>query len=132
MKRVYVMGAMSSPNPLQFLENLRRGMRLSTEVLMAGYAVFSPFIDFSLFFQLHDGEKIPVELIKASSMKWLEVSDAGILVPGWEDSPGTHDELNRTDKLSIPVFHSLEELKREMPPYPSMGLNDFYTKEMGL
>ncbi len=116
MKRVYVMGKMSSSNPIEFLENLRKGMRLSTEVLLAGYAVFSPFIDFQLFFQLRDGERIPVEVIKASSMKWLEVSHAGLLVPGWKGSKGTEDELRRADELSIPVFHTLEDLKREMPP----------------
>ncbi len=116
MKRIYVMGAMSSPNPLQFLDNLRRGMKLSTEILLAGYACFSPFIDFQLFFQLQDGEHVPVDVIKASSMKWLEVSDAGLLVPGWEGSKGTEDELKRAEALQIPIFHSLDDLKREMPP----------------
>lgn len=110
MRRVYVAGKMSSDNPIQFLENLRRGMRVSTECLLAGYAVFSPFIDFSLFFQCRDGEKISDKVIKASSMKWLEVSDQILLVPGWEGSKGALDEINRANELKLPIYYSLYEM----------------------
>jgi hypothetical protein len=111
MKRIYVAGAMSSSNPIQFLENLRKGMRVSTEVLLSGFSVFSPFIDFSLFFQCREGECIPVETIQANSMAWLEVSDAILLVPGWECSKGTLKELDRAILLGIPVYHSIEEMQ---------------------
>ena len=114
MMRVYVAGAMSSPDPIQFLENLRRGMRVSTECLLAGYSVFSPFIDYSFFFQLRDGEKIPIDVIQNQSMAWLEVSDCVLLVPGWENSRGTAKELARAHELYIPVYYSLDELKSAM------------------
>lgn len=102
---------MSSPDPIKFLDNLRKGMRVSTEVLLSGFAVFSPFIDYSLFFQLRDGEAIPIEMIQSQSLAWLEVSDAILLVPGWENSRGTLKELARATELGIPVFYSLESLK---------------------
>lgn len=107
---MYVAGAMSSSDPIQFLENLRRGMRLSTECLLAGYATFSPFIDYSLFFQLRDGESIPIHTIQQNSIAWLEVSDCLLLVPGWESSKGTAKELARAQELKIPVFYSLAEM----------------------
>jgi len=115
VKRIYVMGKMSDSNPLQFLENLRRGMRMSTECLLAGYSIFSPFIDYSLFFQLRDGESIPIDVIQGNSMAWMEVSDACLLIPGWESSKGTLKELDRAYMLGIPVYHSLEHLKKDMP-----------------
>lgn len=111
MKRIYVAGAISSSDPIQFLENLRRGMRVSTEVLLAGYAVFSPFIDYSFFFQLRDGERIPIDIIQSQSMSWLEVSDAMLLVSGWENSRGTQKELARAREIGIPVYESIESLK---------------------
>ena len=115
MKRVYVAGAMSSSDPIQFLENLRKGMRLSTETLLAGYSIFSPFIDYSYFFQLHGGERISIELIQSQSMAWLAVSEAVLLVPGWESSKGTAHEIAFANRHEIPIFQSLEELKQEMP-----------------
>jgi len=109
-KRIYCAGAMSDPNPIKFLDNLRKGMRISTQLLLEGFAVFSPFIDYSLFFQLREGESIPIEMIQAQSLAWMEVSDAILLVEGWENSRGAQKELERAYSLGIPVFHSLEDL----------------------
>ena len=125
MIRVYVAGSMSSPNPIQFLENLRRGMRVSTEVLLAGYAVFSPFIDYSLFFQLRDGECIPIDVIQGNSLAWLEVSDACLLVHGWENSKGTIKEIAHADGLGIPVYYSLEGLQQNMPAWTAGKISTF-------
>ena len=110
MKRIYIAGAIRSTDPLQFLENIRRGMRLSAETIMAGYAVYSPFVDFNFFLQLHPGERIPVEMIQAQSMAWLEVCDAVLVVPGWENSQGTAAEISVAHAEGIPVVYSLEEL----------------------
>lgn len=113
--RVYVAGAMSSPNPLIFLENLRKGMRVSTQLLLNGQSVFSPFIDFNLFFQVQDGEQITVEAIKESSLDWLEVSDAMVLVPGWEDSEGTKAEVYLAKELGIPVYANIDDFLKNKP-----------------
>ena len=37
-------------------------------------------------------------------MAWLEVSDAVVLVPGWEQSNGTKKEIEVAEKLGIPVY----------------------------
>jgi hypothetical protein len=106
---------MSSPNPLIFLENLRKGMRVSTQLLLNGQSVFSPFIDFNLFFQVQDGEQITVEAIKESSLDWLEVSDAMVLVPGWEDSEGTKAEVYLAKELGIPVYANIDDFLKNKP-----------------
>ena len=115
MKRIYIAGAIRSTDPLQFLENIRRGMRLSAQAIMAGYAVYSPFVDFNFFLQLHPGERIPVEMIQAQSMAWLEVCDAVLVVPGWENSQGTAAEIAVAHVEGIPVVYSLEELSLTLP-----------------
>ena len=115
MRRIYIAGAISSANPLQFLDNIRRGVRVANACLEAGYAVFVPHIDFQLFLGLDDNQKISVEQIQSQSMAWLEICHAVLLVPGYENSKGTAKELARAHSLGMPVYHSLEELKSKMP-----------------
>ena len=49
-------------------------------------------------------------MIKEYSLLWLELCDAVLLVPGWENSSGTRAELARAKELDIPVFGSLEAM----------------------
>ena len=107
-KRVYVAGAISNGSLLQSLENIRKGIKLSVEVLKAGFAPFSPFIDFQFSFV----EPITIDEYYGYSMAWLEVSDAVLLVPGYESSNGTLNEIKRARELDIPIFTSLEALKQ--------------------
>jgi len=110
MKRVYVAGSMSDSNCLQFLENLRRGIRVSAELVLLGYHPFSPFIDFQFFLALRNDEKITLDMIQAYSMSWLEVSQAVLVLPDYESSNGTIAEIARAHQLGIPVYYSMEEL----------------------
>ena len=109
-KRIYVAGSMSNPDPLNFLENLRRGIRVSAQLVLLNYHPFSPFIDFQFFLALRNDEKITIEMIQAYSMAWLEVSEAVLVLPGWESSKGTVAEVARAQELGIPVYYSMEEL----------------------
>lgn len=111
MKKVYIAGKISSSNPLQFLENIRIGIRASTEMLLKGYAVFSPFLDYNLFLQLRDGEAISKEVIQGNSLEWLKVSDAVLVLPEWESSNGTLREIEKAIELGIPVFYTIETLE---------------------
>ena len=47
---MYVAGAYSSDNVLGVLDNMRRGMRMSTEIFLAGFSPFCPWLDYQ--FQL--------------------------------------------------------------------------------
>jgi len=106
-KKIYIAGSISSHNLLTSLENIRKGIKLSVEVLKAGFAPFSPFIDF----QFSLVEPITIDQYYGYSMAWLEVSDAILLVEGWENSKGTKAEIRRANELGIPVFTSLETMK---------------------
>ena len=109
-KRIYVAGSMSNPDPLNFLENLRRGIRVSAELVLLNYHPFSPFIDFQFFLALRNDEKITDKMIKEYSLSWLEVSDAVLVLPDYESSKGTLAEIARAEGLDIPVYYSMEEL----------------------
>lgn len=111
-KRVYVAGAISAPSAGKFLNNIRKGIQLSKDVFLAGFAPFCPFIDFHYNLVMTDSE---VKMIKTEdyydySIAWLEATDVVLVVPGWEESVGTKKELARAKELNIPVYYSMAEL----------------------
>ena len=94
----------------EYLNNIRRGIRASTHLIIQGFAVFSPFIDFSYWLTLYPGEAITEDMIKAHSMAWLEVSHAVLVLPKWENSIGTIKEIKRAEELGMPVFYDTVKL----------------------
>ena len=112
--RIYVAGAMSDPKPINFLKNLARGIKASVDVLRAGYAVFSPFIDFQFFLNLRDGEDITLDMIQESSLAWLICSDAMLVLPNFAKSEGTLREIEFARSFHVPIYYDLETLKKEV------------------
>lgn len=111
MLRVYVAGAYSAPNVMDVLNNMRRGMRAATEVLLAGFAPFCPWIDYHYQLQLREGESLSVENYYAYSMAWLEASHVVYVLPNSEHSKGTQAEIARAKDLNIPIVYNMQELK---------------------
>ena len=111
MKRVYVAGSYSSNNVITVLNNMRIGMRLGTQVLLAGYAPFVPWFDYQFQLMLRDGESLTVQDYYDYSMAWLEASDCVLVVPGSEGSKGTQAEIKRAIELDIPVYNRLVDLE---------------------
>ena len=113
MKRVYVAGAISNPDVTQVYNNKRRMKQLGKDVSVAGYSPFVPCLDEELHHLMNDNENdmaCSCGFYYPRSMAWLEVSDAVVLVRGWENSIGTQKEIERAKELGIPVYNSLQEL----------------------
>jgi hypothetical protein len=123
--RVYVCGAYSGPDVITIQGNIRRGLRLSIEVLQAGMAPFSPWNDWT-FGVIAD---IPLTTFYSYSMAWLEAAEAVLVVPvRAEKSKGTQAEIARAKELNIPVFYTLSELKewhakQKIGTIPALDLN---------
>lgn len=111
MKRIYIAGAYSSDNIVGCLDNMRKGMRAGVEVLLAGFAPWVPWHDFHHQLMLRDNETLSVDIYYRFCLAWLEVADAILVLPGWNNSKGTKTEIEHAEKLGISVFYSLETLK---------------------
>ena len=120
--RVYVAGAYSGPDVMTVLGNMRRGIRLATEVLQAGFAPFCPWCDH--IYCLH--ADIKLSDLYAYSMSHVECADAVLVVPvGAETSKGTQAELKFAEERGIPIFWSLRALQdwaRQQPAWRELAL----------
>ena len=106
MLRVYVAGKYNGPDVLAIATNIRKGNRLSADVMKAGMAPFCPWLDF----QLALTDDFTVEQFKACSMEWVKCADAMLLVEGWENSQGVADEIVVAHQFEVRIFHKLEDL----------------------
>jgi hypothetical protein len=111
--RVYVAGAYSADNVISILDNMRKGMRAATEVLLMGHAPFAPWLDYQFQLMLREGEILTVHDYYHYSLAWLEVSDVVYVIPGWKESKGTRMEITRAHELRIPVVFHLADIQRE-------------------
>ena len=111
MKKVYVAGAMSADNILTMLNNIHDGLKLGSELLKLGFAPFVPHFD--IFFKIQNGVDfdIPMQYYYDYTMQWLKVSDCVLVCPNWENSKGTLAEIAMAEKLCIPVYYNIKELR---------------------
>ena len=115
MKKIYVAGPYSADNVIRVLDNIRRGIKASKDVLLAGYAPFCPWLDHMYHLMLDGDDDLHVGRYQECSMEWLKVSDGILVLPGWIESKGTCAEIRMAEFLGIPIFYDLETLKERMP-----------------
>ena len=109
MYAVYVAGAYSSDNLITLLDNMRKGMNLSHDILKAGYAPFVPWFDYHFSLISND---MTIDDYYNYTLEWLSRADAMILVPGYENSVGTANEIDLAKELGIPIFNDIESLNK--------------------
>lgn len=113
MIRVYIAGAISNENPLVFLDNIGRGIRMGNLLIQEGFAPFNPMLDFQ--YRIED-PRITREQYHQISASWLLVAEAVLVLPGSEESKGVEAEIAIAEHAGIPVFYSLMELKKALTP----------------
>ena len=120
MVKIYVAGLYSKnskgekANVIEVLENIRAGITVCNRLLSLGYAIFCPWLDFQ--YGLTGDFEVTEEQYKASSMAWLEVSDAMLVISGVRIGGGVDDEIQRAIELDIPAYIDEHVLIYEVPP----------------
>ena len=112
--KVYVAGAYSADNVLDVLHNIRRGIRVSTQIFTLGFAPFSPWLDYHFLLQMTEAEaeNITVKDFYEYSLSWLSVADAIYVLPNSENSHGTRKEIEFARSMGIPIFTDLVHLQQ--------------------
>ena len=113
MIRVYVAGKYSDTNVLAVLNNIRRGIKVATELFYKGYAPFCPWLDHQFVLQMTEEQAATIEVphFHNYSLAWLEASDCMYLLrEGIEHSKGVAKEIEFAVAHHIPIFTSMEDL----------------------
>ncbi|HOK45183.1 MAG TPA: DUF4406 domain-containing protein [Bryobacteraceae bacterium] len=108
MKRVYIAGKLNA-DACAYLQNVAVMIRTAVAVRRLGFSVFIPCLD--LLTGVVAGD-LTYHDYADNNMRWLEVADAVLVLPGWETSKGTRAEIARAEELGIPVYYSIEDLCR--------------------
>jgi len=107
--KVYVAGPYFGGNVFSVLQNIGRGEKACAELFRLGFAPFCPWHDKSYVTDNPD-EDFNVYDLYDYSIEWLKVSDAVLVLPGWEGSKDAVAEIKWAERLGIPVFYSIGEL----------------------
>jgi Domain of unknown function (DUF4406) len=89
---------------------MREGLRWATKIFLAGHAPFAPWLDFHYQLMLREGERLQVDDYYKNSLAWLQVADVVFVIPGWENSNGTVNEIAEAERLGIPVVYSIDDV----------------------
>jgi len=108
---VFVSGPIAANNTWLRERNIRRAEEVALELLEYGYSVFCPHT-MTRFFE----GALPPKVFYRADLEVLRRCDAVLLVPGWEDSNGSREELREANRRGIPAFTDLNVLKMTLPP----------------
>ncbi len=115
MRRIYLAGAYSATSTIAALDNIRRGIRAATEVLLAGDAPFCPWLDHQFVLALREGEALTASDLFAASLEWLKSAEAVVVLPGADNSVGAQKEIKIAEERGIPVYTLAEWLENKKP-----------------
>lgn len=108
MKVIYIAGPYRAGTEHGVVENIRKAEALAIKVWQAGYVALCPHLNTRLF-----GGLCPDEVWLEGDKELLRRCDAVMTIPGWSCSLGACDEIGLARVMNLPVYHSIEELRKE-------------------
>jgi len=121
LKRIFISGPITPRGrrgdcdghpAVEYIFNIKDMILAANQLARKGWAPFCPGLDF-LNFLLSAPEDQLLKRIWSIDLAWLEVSDAVLMMPGWEESSGACKEYATAIGLHLPVYHSIEEVPDE-------------------
>lgn len=103
MKKVYIAGPISSPDPAQHLNNMHAFFKAQDEIIRTGGAPFNPAADYLLGIMYGD---YTYNMYFEPNLEWLKAADAVFVLPGYEHSRGAMVELGIARSLGKEIIYS--------------------------
>lgn len=108
MPKVYVAGPYRNPSRRVINRNIMYARDVGLAAIRKGWNALIPHANTGHLDML--APDIGDRFWLASTMDWMRVCDAVVLVEGWENSIGTQAEIAEAKRLGIPVFESAQQL----------------------
>lgn len=105
MRKVYIAGPYRADTPTGVMLNIRQAAKTAERLWAKGYAPLCPHLNSALM----DG--VAPEVFLEGDLRWLEVADMILLLPGWEKSVGARIERAYADECGLPIVY-FEEIDR--------------------
>jgi len=99
---IYIAGPYSAANAWDRHKNIAAAEDLSMQAVKAGFAVHCPHSNFR-----HAYGWLPESVFVRADITVMLRCDALLILPGWEDSKGTQEEIAIAGKERIPAFFTL-------------------------
>ena len=112
MVRVYVAGPYWAETPEGIAANVHKAAAEGAELLRLGYV---PFVPHSMFHKWSAAPDLSEERILWACCAWLGQCTVMLLLPGWQQSKGTLQELRCARALGMPVFVTRADLLAALP-----------------
>jgi len=100
--RIYVAGPYTAPTREQVDVNIARASEATAVLLRKGHYPFSPINMTAHFDELYPD--IDKDTYIKSDLKWLELCDAILLLPGWQESEGAKLEYKRAEEMGLTMY----------------------------
>ncbi len=97
-KRIFICGPISG-NHIEFLANIKEGIKIGAKMIELGYAPFCPHLDFLYSFVQ---DIITTEMYRNFCIPWLEVSNLVYLIRESRNI-GVVEELKKANELKIEI-----------------------------
>jgi len=105
MKRIYVAGPYTAPNPRLTQLNVNRAIEIGCALIRKGWTPFIPHLTHYIW--LHPKGDFDWEVWMELDKVWLEVCDALFFIA---PSRGANIELELAKKLGLKIYYKLEDV----------------------
>jgi len=121
MRRIFISGPITPRGrrgdcgghpAVEYIFNIKDMILAANQLARKGWAPFCPGVDFLNFLLSAPDEQL-LERIWGIDLAWLEVSDAILMLPGWERSEGSRMEYSRAVELRMPIYLSVDSVPEE-------------------
>jgi len=118
----YIAGALND-EACFYIQNLHKMIIWGEKIRQLGFAVFIPGLDFLQ--GLVHGNFIYSDYFD-NDQPFLKKCDIVFVVPGWENSKGTAEELRTARECSIPIYYEKEGLKQLKETIRNKCIHDWH------